>query len=58
MSNFKLTAISSAILAMAASAAMAGTPLPLPAAGLGGPLALIAAVGAVGIYRYVRRHQK
>jgi hypothetical protein len=58
MINLKSTAIITAILAISASAALAGAPAPLPAAGLGGPVALIAAVGAVGVYNYVRRRQK
>jgi hypothetical protein len=58
MINLKLAAIITATLAMSASAAMAGGPIPLPAAGIGGPVALIAAVGAVGAYKYFRGRQK
>jgi hypothetical protein len=58
MTNFKLTAVTTTILTLSASAAMAGCIIPLPAAGLGGPVALIVAIGAAGAYKFYRSRQK
>jgi hypothetical protein len=58
MINLKFAVISAAILTMWASAAPAGEPVPLPAAGIGGPVALIAVIGAAGAYKFFRSRQK
>jgi hypothetical protein len=58
MINLRLTAGITAILTLSAPAAMAGFNAPLPAAGIGGPVALIAVIGVAGAYKFYRSRQK
>jgi hypothetical protein len=52
------TLVISSILMVSGSAAMAGCIIPMPGAGVAGPLALVAAIGAIAGVKYLRSRQK
>jgi hypothetical protein len=47
----------SSLLSVTGSAAMAGNIIPMPGAGVAGPLALVVAIGAVVGVKYLRRQK-
>ncbi len=51
------TLMISAILAVSGTSAMAGCIVPMPGAGVAGPVALVAAIGAVVGVKYLRNRR-
>jgi hypothetical protein len=58
MRNLKWAAAATTSIGLSGSAAMAGDIIPMPVAGVGGYVALVAAVALAGLYKFFRGGQK
>lgn len=58
MRNMKLAPAAIILFATSITSASAGILIPMPVAGIGGPVALLAAIGAAGAYKFYRNRKK